>query len=167
MLIFDAVWGCPPVAESGAALLGCSGCSWRRLSCYDSGLWSVGSVSVVAWLLCSRWDLPGSEVEPVCLFALAGRFFTTEPPGKPLFCPAIIFILFFIHPRGKNSLKWILIHPWQLVSYGWLVWLFLFRGPSPPFLRPGIGSHSAGLDSSVACLPACLSGELSLRVQLY
>ena len=28
------------------------------------------------------WDLPGSGIEPV-LPALSGRFFTTEPPGKP------------------------------------------------------------------------------------
>ena len=29
------------------------------------------------------WDLPGPGIEPVPL-ALAGGFFTTEPPGKPL-----------------------------------------------------------------------------------
>ena len=34
-------------------------------------------------LLCSMWDLPGPGIEPVSP-ALAGRFFTTEPPGKPL-----------------------------------------------------------------------------------
>ena len=28
------------------------------------------------------WDLPGSRIEPTSS-ALAGRFFTTEPPGKP------------------------------------------------------------------------------------
>ena len=28
------------------------------------------------------WDLPGSGIEPV-LPALSGRFFMTEPPGKP------------------------------------------------------------------------------------
>ena len=31
------------------------------------------------------WDLPGSGIEPVSP-ALAGRFFTTEPPGKPAHC---------------------------------------------------------------------------------
>ena len=30
----------------------------------------------------SMWDLPGPGMEPVSP-ALAGRFFTTEPPGKP------------------------------------------------------------------------------------
>ena len=29
-------------------------------------------------------DLPDPEIEPVSL-ALAGRFFTTEPPGKPVY----------------------------------------------------------------------------------
>ena len=37
-----------------------------------------------AYLLCSLWDLPGSAVEPRTP-ALTGRFFTSEPPGKP--CP--------------------------------------------------------------------------------
>ena len=33
----------------------------------------------------TMWDLPGSAIEPVSP-ALAGRFFTTEPPGKPAHC---------------------------------------------------------------------------------
>ena len=34
-------------------------------------------------LVASRhWDLPGPGIKPVSA-ALAGRFFTTEPPGKP------------------------------------------------------------------------------------
>ena len=36
-----------------------------------------------AWLLHHMWNLPGPEIEPVSP-ALAGSFFTTEPPGKPL-----------------------------------------------------------------------------------
>ena len=35
-----------------------------------------------ARLLCSMWDLPESGINPVCP-ASAGRFFTTEPRGKP------------------------------------------------------------------------------------
>ena len=35
-----------------------------------------------AWLLHGVWDLPGPGIEPVSP-ALAGEFFTTEPPGKP------------------------------------------------------------------------------------
>ena len=35
-----------------------------------------------AQLLCGMWDLPRPGLEPVCP-ALAGRFSTTAPPGKP------------------------------------------------------------------------------------
>ena len=35
-----------------------------------------------AWLLRSTWDLPRPGLEPVSP-ALAGRFSTTAPPGKP------------------------------------------------------------------------------------
>ena len=35
-----------------------------------------------AQLLCGMWDLPRPELEPVSP-ALAGRFSTTAPPGKP------------------------------------------------------------------------------------
>ena len=38
-----------------------------------------------ASLLHTTWDLPGSGIEPLSP-ALAGEFFTTEPPGKPLNC---------------------------------------------------------------------------------
>ena len=34
-------------------------------------------------MLCCLWDLPGPGIELVSP-ALAGRFFTTEPPGKPI-----------------------------------------------------------------------------------
>ena len=38
-----------------------------------------------AQLLCGMWDLPGPGLEPVSP-ALAGRFSTTAPPGKPYLC---------------------------------------------------------------------------------
>ena len=53
----------------------------RRLSNCDSR----------AQLLCGMWDPPRPGLEPVCP-ALAGRFSTTAPPGKPLM---FIFYLFF------------------------------------------------------------------------
>ena len=43
-----------------------------------------------AQLLCSMWDLPRPGLEPVSP-ALAGRFLTTVPPGKP---PSSSFFLF-------------------------------------------------------------------------
>ena len=52
------------------------------------GLQSAGSVVVAHRLSCSAargitWDLPGQGLEPESP-ALAGRFLTTAPPGKPL-----------------------------------------------------------------------------------
>ena len=45
-----------------------------------------------AQLLCVMWDLPRPGLEPV-FPALAGRFSTTAPPGKP---PSLFFCLCFI-----------------------------------------------------------------------
>ena len=72
------------VVESGAALQ----CRVPASHCggFSCGAWAVGCRlnSRVAWplLLCGMWDLPGSGIKPVSP-ALAGRFFTTEPPGNP------------------------------------------------------------------------------------
>ena len=46
---------------------------------------------VAALLLCGLWDLPGSGIKSMSP-ALAGEFFTTEPPG----IPAIFFRLIII-----------------------------------------------------------------------
>ena len=43
----------------------------------------LSSFGAWAKLLCCMWDLPRSGTEPVSP-ALAGGFFTTEPPGKPI-----------------------------------------------------------------------------------
>ena len=89
------------VAVSGGHsgfIVGCAGFSpqWL-LSMWSTGpraqaqqLWPVGSVLVVNWLGCSAvlGDLPDPGREPVSP-ALAGGFFSTEPPGKPSF-----FLLF-------------------------------------------------------------------------
>ena len=42
----------------------------------------LGSCGTRAQLLCGMWDLPRPGLEPVSP-ALAGRFSTTVPPGKP------------------------------------------------------------------------------------
>ena len=57
----------------------------RGLSSCD--LWALerrlSNCGAQAELLHSMWDLPGPGLEPVSP-ALAGRFLTTAPPGKPL-----------------------------------------------------------------------------------
>ena len=57
--------------------------------------------------LCDMWDLPRPGLEPV-FPALAGRFSTTAPPGKPktkisyrIFCAMVTFIHSFIYSYIK------------------------------------------------------------------
>ena len=76
---------------AGLLLLGSTGsrgCKLQQLQHTDSvvvvlGLWSTGSVVVARGLSCSAacgiFLDQGSNLSP----ALAGRFFTTEPPGRP------------------------------------------------------------------------------------
>ena len=85
------------VASGGYSLLQCAGFSlqWllllRSMGSRHVGFSSCGSQALErrlsscgtwAFLLCGMWDLPGPGLEPVSP-ALAGRFSTTAPPGKP------------------------------------------------------------------------------------
>ena len=96
--VFVAVCGLFLVAASGGySLLRYTGFSlrWllllhimgsRRASFSSCGLQALelrlSSCGTRAQLLCGMWDLPGPGIEPVSP-ALAGRFLTTAPPGKP------------------------------------------------------------------------------------
>ena len=68
---------------------------------------------VWASLLCGMWDLPGPGIKPVSL-ALAGRFFTTEPPGEPV--AAFSAIHFYEPCKTKISL----LERWLSVSISWV-----------------------------------------------
>ena len=62
--------------------------SWapqHRFDCCGEPAWTM--------LLCSMWDLPRSGITPVSP-ALAGRFFTTEPPGSVV--PSVPFTKVFL-----------------------------------------------------------------------
>ena len=78
----------------GARALGSVGFSSCSSQSVEHRLNSCG-----AWaqLLCSRWGLPGSGIEPMSL-ALAGRFSTTEPPGKPA-----AWLLFFFASQSQDG----------------------------------------------------------------
>ena len=103
--VFVAVRGLSLVAASrGYFLLQCAGFSLQwLLLCAEHRLWArvsavvarrlsscgsralehrLSSCGTWAQLLRSMWDLPGPGLEPVSP-ALAGRFLTTVPPGKP------------------------------------------------------------------------------------
>ena len=53
-----------------------------------------------AQLLCGMWDLPRPGLEPMSA-ALAGRFSTTVPPGKP---GPILFIAPYLFPDATVTL---------------------------------------------------------------
>ena len=78
------VRGCPSGSAPVSHRTGFSSCQAQALGAH-------ASIVLVGWLsFCSTgaelspgtWDLPGPGIEPVSP-ALAGGFFTTEPPGKP------------------------------------------------------------------------------------
>ena len=65
-----------------------------------------------AQLLRGMWDLPRPVLEPVSP-ALAGRFSTTAPPGKPLRCILIVHLISLPHkclPPTFSSATHALIH---------------------------------------------------------
>ena len=70
-------WGPLFIAVRGAFTITASLIAEPRLQMYR--LSNCGSR---AQLLRSMWDLPRPGLEPMCP-ALAGRFSTTAPPGKP------------------------------------------------------------------------------------
>ena len=59
----------------------------------------LGSCGARAQLLCGMWDLPGPGLEPM-FPALAGRFLTTTPRGKPPMLTNLITQM-----KWTNSLK--------------------------------------------------------------
>ena len=51
----------------------------------------LNSCGIQSELLHSTWDLPRAGIKPVSS-ALAGGFYTTEPPGKPGYSSFYLFI---------------------------------------------------------------------------
>ena len=78
-----------------------------------------------AQLLRGMWDLPGPGLEPVSP-ALAGRFSTTAPPGKPLSCfLCAIFIHKYDSIRKLTNLKF----NFKLQDSSWICFLSAFSKP--------------------------------------
>ena len=87
-----------PVSEHGALGPWTSVIAARGLNKLQL-LSSRSQSSCGAGLHLSMWDLPGSGIEPMSP-ALAGRFFTTDPPRKP----SIAICHTFSCNKGPNSL---------------------------------------------------------------
>ena len=75
-------WQCPGFSFQALLLLQSTG-SWASFSSCGSRALEHRLNSCDSWaqLLCNMWDLPRSGIG-LTSSALAGRFFTTEPPGK-------------------------------------------------------------------------------------
>ena len=102
------------VASGGHSSSWCVGLSLSRpLLLRSTSSRRAGSVVVAHGPSCSTgmWDLPGPGLESVSP-ALAGRFSTTVPPGKPSD--------FYNQIGLQNSLDWTKI--W--VGQGWKMWCF-------------------------------------------
>ena len=100
-----ATLGCGVQASPGggfsrcrAQAPGCVGFSGRGSQPLEHRL---GRCGARAWLFQGTWDLPGPGIEHVSP-ALAGRFFTTKPPGKPNMCTLILIVcLAFSHKMNE------------------------------------------------------------------
>ena len=86
--------GCGTQASRGGGPSHYGARALSHVGCRDHGTWPqslwlralerrLSSCGPQASLLGHMWDLPSSETEPVSP-ALAGGFFTTEPPGQSL-----------------------------------------------------------------------------------
>ena len=81
------LWG---THTSGLAAHGLKSCGFQALehglNSYGFQALEHGLNSCGAWtlMLCRMWDLLRLGIKPKSP-ALAGRFFTTEPPGKPIY----------------------------------------------------------------------------------
>ena len=86
---YTLVAGCRLLSLQSTAL-GASGLQQRRpwaqrVQLLGSRAQDLSLPRLDSAALCRLWDLPGSGLKSVPP-ALAGGFFTTEPPGKPLQC---------------------------------------------------------------------------------
>ena len=70
--------------STGSSRVGFSSVAHRLSSCGSQALeCRISSCGARDYLLCGMWDLHRQGIEPVSP-ALAGRFLSTVPPGKPI-----------------------------------------------------------------------------------
>ena len=103
------------------------------------------------------WDLPGSSIEPVSP-ALAGEFFTTEPPGKPS-CAILMIDKIITQNKALDTI---------LYSSSRIFWFLFFRAillfeMSVVKEMVVLLCLSGGGDGRLIAVSAHLSGHLPLR----
>ena len=118
---FVSVRGLSPVAASrGHSSSRCVGLSlWRPLLLRSTGSRRAGSVVVAHGPSCSAacGIFPDHGLEPVSP-ALAGRFSTTAPPGKPFIALIYSFVHSFIH-SFNNSFHQRLSSTYYISNIAW------------------------------------------------
>ena len=155
----------------------CSGLSYRAQALVQAQqLWLPGS-RAQAQSFHSRWDLPRSGIEPVTL-VLAGGFFTTEPPGKPLerfwqlCCPSSVDTwrpqdgpcgdtqpkwVVWISVKGRrwlSGLPSVSLLPESVVGFLFLNSSSVRWGQMSQFLRVG----QARVHCVISVVPSCVTG---------
>ena len=78
------------------------------------------------------WDIPRSTIEPRSP-ALAGRFFTTEPPGKPYNCILKITLIYAENISGSyitNQLYGVILTAYPLAEFEFFTRLCIILGSS-------------------------------------
>ena len=97
------------------------------------------------------WDLLGSGVEPMSS-ALAGGFFTIEPPGKPLKNFKIVLKILIPFP-GIKFFKWPMLLTYYLYLTVSLVAQMVKSLPAVQNTLPGLGrSHGEGTGNQYSYL---------------
>ena len=102
-------------SERASCCSGFSCCKARAAAAQASAAVACGLCSCSSQaqqLLCSMRDLPGPGVEPVSP-ALAGGFFTTEPPGMP---PGMIIFVIVLGPWGPYPFILLIVFWFPLVT---------------------------------------------------
>ena len=126
--VFVAVCRPSPVAAGGGFSRCSAGLSFQWLLL----LWGTGSrlpgFRVAAHgLSCSgHWDLPGPGIKPMSP-ALAGGFFTTEPPGTSLLVAILV-----LHLSNHCFVPDVDLFN-QAYDFFWLLYMSEIRGPTPFF----------------------------------
>ena len=78
------------------------------------------------------WDIPRSRIKPRSP-ALAGRFFTTEPPGKPYNCILKITLIYAENISGSyitNQLYGVILTAYPLAEFEFFTRLCIIVGSS-------------------------------------
>ena len=138
-------WVYSPLAVHRLLLKGLLSLRGTGSRAQSSQRWLQGSGAQAQALWCTdfvalQWDLPRPRIQPVSP-ALAGGFFSPEPPGKPSPGLVITHLSILTHISQVSAIKWKFCPKWVIIwwtlyvlSIEWDVGNYLklsFSSPSP------------------------------------